>query len=43
MAKITAYIPEPEQLSMSVDNQRQILEAVTTIKESIKLWIFKKI
>ena len=34
MAKITAYIPEPEQQS-SVDNQRQILEAVTTIKNQL--------
>ena len=34
MAKITAYIPEPEQ-QYSADNQRQILEAVTTIKNQL--------
>ena len=34
MAKITAYIPEPEQ-QYSVDNQRHILEAVTTIKNQL--------
>ncbi len=34
MAKITAYIPEPEQ-EYSVDNQRQILEAVNTIKNQL--------
>ena len=34
MAKITAYIPEPTQ-EYSADNQRQILEAVTTIKNQL--------
>ena len=34
MAKITAYIPEPEK-EYNVDNQRQILEAVNTIKNQI--------
>jgi hypothetical protein len=34
MAKITAYIPEPEP-EYSVDNQRQILEAVNTIKNQL--------
>jgi hypothetical protein len=34
MAKITAYIPEPEQ-EYNVENQRQILEAVTTIKNQL--------
>ena len=34
MAKITAYIPEPET-EYSVDNQRQILEAVNTIKNQL--------
>ena len=34
MAKITAYIPEPEP-EYNVDNQRQILEAVTTIKNQL--------
>jgi hypothetical protein len=34
MAKITAYIPEPTQ-EYSVDNQRQILESVITIKNQL--------
>ena len=34
MAKITAYVPEPTQ-EYSVDNQRQILELVTTIKNQL--------
>jgi hypothetical protein len=34
MAKITAYIPEPEQ-QYNVENQRQILEAVTTVKDQL--------
>ena len=34
MAKITAYIPEPKA-EYSVDNQRQILEAVNTIKNQL--------
>ena len=34
MAKITAYIPEPTQ-EYNADNQRQILEAVTTIKNQL--------
>lgn len=34
MAKITAYIPEPTQ-EYSVDNQRQILESVNTIKNQL--------
>ena len=34
MAKITAYIPEPSD-NYSVDNQRQILEAVNTIKNQL--------
>ena len=34
MAKITAYIPEPTQ-EYNVDNQRQILESVTTIKNQL--------
>jgi hypothetical protein len=34
MAKITAYVPEPEA-EYSVDNQRQILEAVNTIKNQL--------
>ena len=34
MAKITAYIPEPTQ-EYTVDNQRQILEAINTIKNQL--------
>jgi hypothetical protein len=34
MAKITAYVPEPTQ-EYNADNQRQILEAVTTIKNQL--------
>jgi hypothetical protein len=34
MAKITAYVPEPTQ-EYNVDNQRQILESVITIKNQL--------
>jgi hypothetical protein len=34
MAKITAYIPEPTD-KYDVNNQRQILEAVNTIKTQL--------
>ena len=34
MAKITAYIPEPTQ-EYTADNQRQILEAINTIKSQL--------
>ena len=34
MAKITAYIPEPTQ-NYDVNNQRQILESLTTIKDQL--------
>ena len=34
MAKITAYVPEPTQ-EYDVTNQRQILEAVNTIKDQL--------
>lgn len=34
MAKITAYVPEPTQ-EYNVDNQRQILESVNTIKNQL--------
>jgi hypothetical protein len=34
MAKITAYIPEPK-LDYEVENQRQILQAVDTIKNEL--------
>jgi hypothetical protein len=34
MAKITAYIPEPKP-DYDVENQRQILQAVDTIKNEL--------
>ena len=34
MAKITSYIPEPKQ-EYEVDNQRQILESVETLKNQL--------
>ena len=34
MAKITSYIPEPKQ-EYDVENQRQILRAVDTIKTEL--------
>ena len=34
MAKITTYIPEPKQ-EYEVDNQRQILESVATLKDQL--------
>jgi hypothetical protein len=34
MAKITSYIPEPKQ-EYEVENQRQILRAVDTIKTEL--------
>ena len=34
MAKITAYVPEPKQ-KYEVENQRQILQSVDTIKNEL--------
>jgi hypothetical protein len=34
MAKITAYVPEPKQ-EYEVENQRQILQSVDTIKNEL--------
>jgi len=34
MAKITSYIPEPKQ-EYDVENQRQILQSLTTIKDEL--------
>jgi|TARA_R110000796_G_scaffold48977_3_gene117203 hypothetical protein len=34
MAKITAYIPEPKE-EYEVDNQRQILQSIDTIKNEL--------
>ena len=42
MAKITAYIPEPTQ-NYDVSNQRQILEAVNTIKDQLNFSFQKEI
>ncbi len=34
MAKITTYIPEPSQ-EYSVENQRQVLQALETLKDQL--------
>ena len=34
MAKLTNYIPEPKQ-DYDVENQRQIIESVTTMKQQL--------
>ena len=34
MAKLTNYIPEPQQ-EYDVENQRQIIESVTTMKQQL--------
>jgi len=34
MAKLTNYIPEPN-LEYSVENQRQIIESLTTMKQQL--------
>ena len=34
MAKITAYVPEPSE-TYDISNQRQILEAVNTMKDQL--------
>ena len=34
VAKVTAYIPEPKQ-DYEVENQRQILESLVTIKDQL--------
>jgi len=34
MAKITAYIPEPTD-DYKVDNQRQIIQSISTIKDQL--------
>jgi hypothetical protein len=41
MAKITAYIPEPKQ-EYDVENQRQILQAVDTIKNELNFSLSKR-
>jgi hypothetical protein len=42
MAKITAYIPEPTQ-EYTADNQRQILEAINTIKNQLNFGYQKEL
>ena len=34
MAKVAAYVPEPKQ-EYDVENQRQILEAIATLKSEL--------
>tara|TARA_R100001443_G_scaffold109567_2_gene120946 strand:- start:217 stop:381 length:165 start_codon:yes stop_codon:yes gene_type:complete len=34
MAKLSNYIPEPKQ-EYEVDNQRQIIESITTMKQQL--------
>ena len=36
MAKLTNYIPEPKQ-EYDVENQRQIIESVTTMKQQLNI------
>ena len=38
MAKVTAYIPEPKQ-EYEVENQRQILESLATVKDQLNFSI----
>ena len=42
MAKITAYIPEPKQ-DYEVSNQRQIIEAIETLKNQLNFSFQKDI
>ena len=42
MAKITAYIPEPTQ-EYDVNNQRQILESIATLKNQLNFSFQKEI
>jgi hypothetical protein len=41
MAKITAIIPEPKEV-YDPSNQRQLLEALDTLKKSIKFFFSKR-
>jgi hypothetical protein len=41
MAKITVYIPDPTP-EYDVNNQRQILESLNTLKDQLKFWISKR-
>ena len=42
MAKITTYIPEPSP-EYSVDNQRQILQALETLKDQLNFSFQKEL
>ena len=42
MAKISAYIPEPTQ-NYDVSNQRQILEALSTLKDQLNFSFQKEL
>ena len=42
MAKITAYIPEPTP-EYDVNNQRQILESINTLKDQLNFSFQKEI
>jgi len=42
MAKITAYIPEPTD-EYNVNNQRQILESINTLKDQLNFSFQKEI
>jgi len=42
MAKITAYIPEPTD-EYDVNNQRQILESINTLKDQLNFSFQKEI
>ncbi len=40
MAKITNYIPEPKE-DYDVDNQRQIMESLNTMKQKLNFCFYK--
>ena len=42
MAKITTYIPEPSQ-EYSPDNQRQVLQALETLKDQLNFSFQKEL
>jgi hypothetical protein len=41
MAKLTNYIPEPQQ-DYDVENQRQIIESMTTMKQQLKFFFSRR-
>ena len=42
MAKLSNYIPEPDQ-EYSVENQRQIIESMTTMKQQLNFSFQKEL